>query len=87
MYFHRVYLEIDISELLDAAVLERDEEIARIEEEARLAEIERRFLAAERRVRYRYSFPYIPGFSHGHVPVVEDPVQKKHRLSTAFPPL
>lgn len=63
MNFHHVYPEIDISELLDAAVLERDEEIARIKEEARLAEI-------ERRARYRYSFPYIPGFIHGHVQVV-----------------
>ncbi len=77
--FHRVFPDIDISDQLDAALLERDEEIARTEEEARLAEIEARLLAAERRARYRYrySFPYFSGFSHGHAPVVVDPLPQK----------
>ena len=76
---HRVFPDIDISDQFDAALLERDEEIARTEEEARLAEIEARLLATERRARYRYrySFPYFPGFSHGHAPVVEDAVPHK----------
>ena len=43
--FHRIFPDIDISDQLDAAFLERDEEIARTEEEARLAEIEARLLA------------------------------------------
>lgn len=83
--FRRVYPEIDISDQLDAALFERDEEINRIEEETRLAEIEARLLAAERRARYRYSVPYYPGFSHGHVPVVENPVPQKATPPNRYP--
>ena len=83
--FRRVYPEIDISNQLDAALFERDEEIARTEEETRLAEMEARLLAAERRARYHYSVPYYSGFSHGHVPVVENPVPQKAPPPNRFP--